>query len=304
MDDFALSTDDSEELPRIAALIACLQADPQHPQATTRLAQHLLQRAAKAESRATRTALLGQAKSLAQRAAFVCPTQSEAALLIAEANFALSGDLLAQEPLLTHALKLRPVDGRPLTRLAMIAMMRGEIEQADHYWQAALELDPVHLPQTLEYLLIFRNPEEILENYSPSLRPAEALLHKVAGKIPAENLASVLRYVSQAYLTAAAAETRDHVAEQRYATAYRYATQTNQSDLILLVQNQRVNRNPQILANRLSYANWLLRADQTETAREQLAVCQLLAPRNQQVRELAVQFDRIAIRRASNGSER
>ncbi|XZE55169.1 O-antigen ligase family protein [Planctomycetaceae bacterium SH139] len=303
MDALALSTDDSEELPRIAALIACLQADPQHPQATTRLAQHLVQRAAETESKTTRSALLRRAKSLAQRAAFVCPTQSEAALLIAEANFGLSSDLLAQDPLLTHALKLRPVDGRPLTRLAMIAMMRGEIEQADQYWESALELDPVHLPQTLKYLLIFRNPEEILEKYSPSLQPAEALLHQVAGKIRAEDLITILRYVTQAYLAAADAETRDHIAEQHYATAYRYATQTNQTDIILHVQNQRVNRNPQILANRLSYADYLLRAEQTQAAREQLAACQLLAPRNQQVRELSLQLDRLALRSANKGPE-
>lgn len=280
---------------QIRLLRECLRADPHHIQARSRLLRHMYLQMQSATDSTRRAALGRQVVSQARALAYVCPTHSDAPLLAAAAGADVGQTVDQQEQLLKHALRLRPTDGRILTRLALLALMERKPAVAERYWQRAINDDPGHIEETLTYLLIFHRPGEILVRYQPSREVAESLLQKVAAEGRTEDRMELLVYVSDAYRRAAREDSRDEIAEQHLETAFRYATQANDFPTIISVLEARVQRNPDILANQLLLARYLLDAGDHERLARQLDRCARLAPGNRELRELQMQAARVAV---------
>lgn len=279
---------DQLAIASLQPLQRCLAFDPNHVMANVRLAQLCVTQAKQLAEPERRKRFLMVANSLGEHVFALCPTQAESVFVIAETRSLQTGSPLAQQALFEHALKLRPIDGRTLTQLALAAMMRADEVESQRYWYAALHQDPAQMEYTLTHLTLFLPPSEILTQYQPPLAVAEFLLQQQAKKQPVEQLNKMLAYVADAYVHAALNESRDLIAEQHFGTAYHYASQTYDVDRVIGVLEKRVARNPGILTNRLMLIDSLLQAGQREAVGEHLAICERLAPQNPEVRRLQI----------------
>jgi len=276
--------------------VRCVSLDPNHVQANVRLAQHLLLRSTQAQNANERDRLLKQSSALATRAAFLAPTHSEPILIVAEGEIARNGDVSQQEERFRYSLRLRPVDGRVLARLALIELLAGNVAASDTCWQAALERDPARLASTIKMLRVFQPPAEILRRYQPGLAPAEELLRQIAGSDDRQATSDVLRYVALKYADAADNDSRDTIAEQHFSTAYQYASQTYDDGFVISILERRIARNPLVIDAQFLLAEHLVRIGATERIDEVLNQCTKLSPGDDRIAQLRVRAGKIALR--------
>lgn len=286
-----------ELIQQILMLKRTLANDSNHISATSRLAQSTLLLASRVDNGSQRSKLLALGKHFAKKNHLLCPIDANAPLSLAEAFLAEGTPLSELEPLLQHALRLRPTDARPRTRLALLAYTQGDQQAADQYWQQALEKDPSQRSETIQLLLVFYSADEIVGRLQPSIDATELLLRIVRQNQTDDELRRVRKYLVKQYLQAVQVESSPQRAKRYLQTALRHAKDTKNPELILATLASYAERFPFRLSQRIEYIKQLMAFDRIADAQAELRQCQKLQPKSPQLAELAQALERAQFQR-------
>ncbi len=286
-----------ELIQQILMLKRTLANDSNHISATSRLAQSTLLLASRVDNESQRSKLLALGKHFAKKNHLLCPIDANAPLILAEAFLAEGTPLSELEPLLQHALRLRPTDARPRTRMALLAYTQGDQQAADQHWQQALEKDPSQRSETIQLLLVFYSADEIVGRLQPSIDATELLLRIVRQNQTDDELTRVRKYLVKQYLQAVQIECSPRLVERYLLIALRHAKDTKNPELILATLASYAERFPFRLSQRIEYIKQLMAFDRIADAQAELRQCQKLQPKSPQLAELAQALERAQFQR-------
>lgn len=232
----------------------------------------------------------------------ICPSNARPYLHAAIALKALGGAAEQRERLLITAQSLRPTDGIVAMKLGLLQMVRGESELAERQFATALE-DPSCTDEVLAGLSLLYSSKEIIAKWQPDSSVALLLFLKAESHGSKSQMRRIGSYLCHELIAESHQSENEATQHRSLKHAYRYASKCDDVGLMRTILNEQLAFQPNSLELLLRRARLHLRIGDIAAAAKDLERCQEQAPGLPDVRKLAFQIQRLAVKSGTGRRE-